>query len=76
MTKLAFTLCLLIVGCSNSSSVSQQQDDEDERIQSCVARGVAYYKEIGSYPRLQSEDISAEDKSLQFCVNTPDTAFM
>lgn len=33
----------------------------------CVQKGIQYYKDLGSYPRLKSENISAEDKVRENC---------
>ena len=54
------------------TSASQEND-----ITGCVARGVAYYKDIGSYPTLYSEPNagrSAEEVARERCRRSP-TAF-
>lgn len=55
-----------------ATSASQEND-----ITGCVARGVAYYKDIGSYPTLYSEPNagrSAEEVARERCRRSP-TAF-
>lgn len=59
-----FAMFLILSGCSKTSVYSE-----------CVDRGVAYYKEIGSYPMLKSENISAEEKSEGICTNNPSDQF-
>lgn len=52
-------------------------DEEEAAVDACVARGVAYYKEIGSYPTLQSAPNTgrrAEDVARERCERTT-TAF-
>lgn len=41
---------------------------------SCTERGVAYYKEIGSYPKL-SDGRFADVVISEMCANAPNTAF-
>ncbi|HFF2858420.1 TPA: hypothetical protein ACGCCS_000783 [Acinetobacter baumannii] len=55
-----------LVGCGGSKEKSSGDND----IKECVQKGIAYYKEIGSYPMLKSENISAEEKALQKCENS------
>ncbi|MDC4667432.1 hypothetical protein OHV74_17485 [Acinetobacter baumannii] len=55
-----------LVGCGESKNSTGSNDN----IRECVQKGIAYYKEIGSYPMLKSENISAEDKALQKCENS------
>jgi hypothetical protein len=65
MTLKLFTFIftsLILLSCSNDFAVEE-----------CVARGVAYFKEIGSYPRLESppnEGRTAEDVSRERCNRT------
>lgn len=57
-------------GCSSSGG-------DDAAIDACVSRGIAYFKEIGSYPTLKSAPNtgrSAEDVALERCRRTT-TAF-
>lgn len=52
-------------------------DGPDDQVAACARRGVAYYKEIGSYPTLSSapnKGRSAEDVALERCRRTT-TAF-
>lgn len=56
---------LLLAGCSK---VPPPETD------ACVARGVAYFKEIGSYPTLQSSGESADRVARERCARTT-TAF-
>ncbi|HCJ0348574.1 TPA: hypothetical protein NQH15_000268 [Acinetobacter baumannii] len=55
-----------LLGCGGSNGKSSGYND----IKECVQKGIAYYKEIGSYPMLKSENISAEEKALQKCENS------
>ncbi len=58
-----------IVGCGKSGP--------DPQIEACVERGVAYFKEMGSYPTLKSAPNTgrrAEDVSRERC-NRTTTAF-
>lgn len=59
-------LSLLLVGCGDSGDIN-----------ACVARGISYYKEIGSYPLLQTDPNKgrkAEDVARERCQRT-NTAF-
>lgn len=61
---------------SDDQEVSGSSSAADP-IASCVARGVAYFKEIGSYPTLSSAPNagrSAEDVAVERC-NRTTTAF-
>ena len=56
-----------LTGCGNS----------DQEIRDCVARGVAYFKEMGTYPVLTSKQYAGrrvEDEALTRCKRTT-TAF-
>jgi outer membrane biogenesis lipoprotein LolB len=58
---------LLLAGCSGKT----------EEVNACVERGVAYFKEIGSYPTLSSapnKGRAAEDVARERC-NRTTTAF-
>lgn len=47
--------------------------DDGKQFTGCVDKGVAYFKEIGSYPTLKSEPNrgrSAEDVANERCANT------
>jgi hypothetical protein len=58
-----------ISACGNSGP--------DPAVEACVARGIAYFKEIGSYPTLKSAPNtgrSADDVARERCNRTP-TAF-
>ena len=56
---LVVLVCGGLVGCG-----------DNEKQKACIEKGINYYKEIGSYPRLTSENISAEDKAAQMCKNS------
>ena len=65
----AFAAVLLLSGCSGK--------DNSAEISACIDRGVAYYKEIGSYPRLSSHPNTgrrAEEVAKERC-NRTTTAF-
>ncbi|NNK94221.1 MAG: hypothetical protein HKP41_07705 [Desulfobacterales bacterium] len=50
---------------------------EEKRFEECVSRGIKYYKDIGSYPRLAAppnEGRSAADVAIERCGITT-TAF-
>jgi hypothetical protein len=59
-------LVLLLAGCGSSGN-------SQEAINACAARGVAYFKEIGSYPTL-SNGREADVEAIQRCRRTT-TAF-
>lgn len=42
----------------------------EDKYNSCVQKGIQYYKDIDSYPKLKSENISAEEKVQQSCKNS------
>lgn len=66
MKKLALGLTTLaLFWCSHSNAGSF-----DSEYYQCVKKGIQYYKDIGSYPRLHSENISAEDKAKRMCKNS------
>ena len=66
--------CLTLIACEPTpqSKVSKQ-----EEINKCVNRGISYFKEIGSYPTLNSDPNKgrkAEEVALERCKRTT-TAF-
>lgn len=69
-----------LVGCSEPKVVFENTTtvpEVDEAVDACTKRGVAYFKEIGSYPTLSSapnRGRSAEDVALERCIRTT-TAF-
>jgi len=60
-------MALLAVGIGPAAAQSSQA------IEACVGRGIAYFKEIGSYPRL-SDGRSAAQVARERC-NRTTTAF-
>ena len=60
-----FSISFVLIACGN---------DSDRDYEVCIQKGVQYYKDIDSYPRLKSENISADDKIQQICKNNV-TAF-
>ena len=58
---------LLVVSISLGLLVCGGNDAE---YNSCVEKGIQYYKDIGSYPNLTTENISAEAKVQQSCKNS------
>ena len=63
---LATATLFVMVGCGNSGEVD-----------ACAAKGVAYFKEVGAYPTLQSDPDKgrrAEDVARERCGRTT-TAF-
>ena len=69
--SIVLPLLMLLVACDSGSSNGTSQVDR------CVARGVDYFKEIGSYPTLSSapnEGRRAEDVARERC-NRTTTAF-
>jgi len=67
MKKIVLLILMFgLVGCGESKEKSSANNDINE----CVQKGIAYYKEIGSYPMLKSENISAEEKALKKCENS------
>lgn len=78
-------LTIALVGCGEkqggvpSSGVGREAQSKDassssgETVDACVKRGVAYFKEIGSYPKLGSAPNAgrrAEDVALERCNRT------
>lgn len=73
LTVLSLTAC----GTDESESAVTEAADTSNEIAACAQRGVAYFKEIGSYPTLSSEPNvgrAAEDVALERCQSTT-TAF-
>lgn len=65
------TFAVIAAGCGGGSSNGNAQ------VEACVSRGVAYFKEIGSYPTLSSAPNAgrrAEDVARERC-NRTTTAF-
>jgi hypothetical protein len=63
-----------VVTCSLAmSSCGGSSNDSSAAIEQCVARGIAYFKEIGSYPTLNSAPNagrSAEEVTRERCNRT------
>lgn len=62
-----FLIAIFVAGCSSNK----------QEVEACVGRGVAYFKEMGSYPKLKSapnSGRSAEDVARERC-NRTTTAF-
>jgi len=62
---------LMMVSCGGSSN------NNNAAVEQCVARGIAYFKEIGSYPTLSSAPNvgrSADEVARERC-NRTTTAF-
>ncbi|MHA3051156.1 hypothetical protein [Acinetobacter sp. ANC 4640] len=57
-------------GIYNSRTYTPPDDWKAIKQKECVRTGIEYYKSIGAYPKLTSENISAEDKAKQMCGNT------
>lgn len=78
IVALSFTLALF--GCAASPqapTASSTTPSESSAVQACINRGVAYFKEIGSYPTLGSAPNAgrrAEDVARERC-NRTTTAF-
>lgn len=51
-------LLLALTACTNKHDV-------------CIKKGIQYYQDIGSYPKLSSEDVYADDKIKQTCSSNP-----
>lgn len=65
----ALLISAAVAGCSGSG--------DNAAVEACVSRGVAYFKEIGSYPTLKSApDVgrAVEDVARERC-NRKTTAF-
>lgn len=59
---------VLVSGCGGKASTA---------LDDCIARGISYYKEIGSYPKLTSKGMAgrlADDVVIEYCNRTV-TAF-
>ena len=75
---LALALALALAGCGDGASRSARKGQGGRTdVDACVDRGVAYFKEIGSYPTLRSKPDTgrqAEDVARERCTRTT-TAF-
>jgi hypothetical protein len=72
---LIINICTFFVlaGCDTK----QEGSTGNAKVTACVARGISYFKEVGSYPTLKSAPNagrSAEDVALERC-NRTITAF-
>ncbi len=72
---LPISICALFIlaGCDSQ----RESSTGNAEVSACVARGVSYFKEVGSYPTLKSAPNagrSAEDVALERCKRTT-TAF-
>jgi len=79
MKIIAFAaVSLMLVGCNQPVDESEVVvSTEDDSVAACVRRGVAYFKEIGSYPTLSSapnRGRNADDVAIERC-NRTTTAF-
>lgn len=69
-------MAALVVGCSLPTVVFENTTtvpEVDDGVAACVKRGVAYFKEVGSYPTLKSAPNAgklADDVALERCVRT------
>lgn len=75
--RLALIFAALAVGSCDSEEAGLSKNDQEDSVTACVERGVAYFKEIGSYPTLQAEPNTgraAEEVALERCQRTT-TAF-
>ena len=67
----------LVVGAAFSLGTISACSSPNPEVEACVSRGVAYFKEIGSYPTLKSapnSGRSADDVARERC-NRTTTAF-
>jgi hypothetical protein len=67
-----FVLFVAVSGCENKELAKQR---EVAHYAACVDRGVAYFKEIGSYPTLSSEPNRGRQASIvagEHCSRTLD----
>ncbi len=66
---------ILLISCGQSEADKKLEKKE---YHNCVNRGVAYFKEIGSYPNLKaksSKNKSALVEAQERCKREPKTAF-
>lgn len=79
LVTLALAGCIEQQGAVPSSGVGRETQLQDasssfsDTVDECVKRGVAYFKEIGSYPKLGSAPNAgrrAEDVALERCNRT------
>ena len=68
--KTVITLCLLTTVISGCGAKTENSDATKE----CADRGVKYFKDVGSYPTLQSTGELASQVALERCKRTT-TAF-
>ncbi|XYJ12536.1 hypothetical protein ACSUZJ_11280 [Telluria sp. B2] len=64
-----------LVGCGNKAPevAADSGDSGEDSVAKCTERGVAYFKEIGSYPTLTSAPNAgraAEDVAMERCQRT------
>lgn len=62
--------CLVLFSASGLLTACGKSDTNNAAIASCLENGIAYYKEIGSYPTLTSagmEGRMAEDVAAEKC---------
>jgi hypothetical protein len=67
------TLVILAIAGCNSEKTPALSSANSDSVSQCVARGVAYFKEMGSYPTLNSPPnvgVPAEDVALERCNRT------
>lgn len=57
-------IILLIIGLTGCNGGKKEYE-------SCIQKGIQYYKDIDSYPKLKTENIPAEDKVRQLCKKSP-----
>lgn len=70
--SIVLVLVGILVGCGQKDSAKEFKEFKE-----CVARGVAYFKEVGSYPIMQSPLYRGKDADTEIkerCSRTP-TAF-
>lgn len=86
MRRIIIAAGLVVAGCQQSPSAVEVSSSENadtttadvtDPVADCARRGVAYFKEIGSYPTLSSppnRGKSAEEVAAERCARTT-TAF-
>jgi hypothetical protein len=74
-----FLSCLFISSCGQSNEEKLQSEKKDKEIYNrCVSKGVEYFKEIDSYPRLTAAPNKGKHAitvARERCKRAPLTAF-
>lgn len=73
VTSLALILFVVFV-IKHIISGSKEGNTQNDEIEACISRGIAYFKEVGAYPILTTTGENAEVVAKERC-NRTTTAF-